>query len=369
MSKKQNQEQVQEQLQSNNATRRFDAFLAVVIDSVTSLFNNRPAQAAASIAYYFLFSVFPLILFTVIVLSYFIDVNYVQSVLERFVRDIIPGAELLISENLQTLLANRGSTSILASISLLWSGSGMINGLIYNVQLAFPETNTRGFFINRAFAIIGIILAILLVGGMLVFSVVFNLSDALAVFNVSLTKGLSTTINIITKYILPTLFLYLFGFVLYYVTPAADVDREGARIAALFFAIVWRIYAHVFGNYLLSPMNRYDLIYGSVTVIVLVLLFIYFSAFIILYPAHLAAAITHYKQRRTGIIAAAPINPESVQPKAPQRGKKKKKSAPDSEKKRTLNDPVYLDPNIGPPPDPPVYKQIWGIITDLFRWK
>ena len=99
MSKKQNQEQVQEQLQSNNATRRFDAFLAVVIDSVTSLFNNRPAQAAASIAYYFLFSVFPLILFTVIVLSYFIDVNYVQSVLERFVRDIIPGAELLIFTN------------------------------------------------------------------------------------------------------------------------------------------------------------------------------------------------------------------------------------------------------------------------------
>ena len=59
----------QVQVQSNQQqvrTRRFDAFLAVIVDSLTSMFNNNPGQAAASIAYYFLFSVFPLFLFVVI---------------------------------------------------------------------------------------------------------------------------------------------------------------------------------------------------------------------------------------------------------------------------------------------------------------
>ena len=325
MSRKQNQDQSDQTVlpAANSRTRRIDAFMAVVIDSVTSLFNNMPAQAAASIGYYFLFSVFPLFLFIVIVLSYFLDVGYVQGVIENFVSQLVPGTEILVSENLQTLIANRGSTSILASISLLWSGSGMINGIVYNVQKAFPETNTRGFFVNRAFAIAGIIVAIIIVAGLLLFSIVFNVSDALAVFNISLTKNISTLINIFTKYVLPILFLYIFGFFLYYVVPTANVDRGGARIAALFFAVVWRIYSNVFGKYILSPMNRYDLIYGSVTTIVLLLLFIYFSAFIILYPAHLAAAITHYKQRRSGVVSTAPINPEPVQPKTPQRGKKK----------------------------------------------
>lgn len=360
--------QKQEQTKDTKRTRRFDAVLAVMIDSVTSLFNNMPAQAAASIAYYFLFSVFPLLLFAVIFLSYFLDISYIEQQIIQFVQDLIPGAEVLISENLQSLLANRGSNSILASVSLLWSGSGMINGIIFNIQKAFPETNTRGFFINRAFAIVFILIAILLIAGILIFSFVFNVSDALAKFNITITKGLSQLINIVSTYVLPIIFLYLAGFVLYYVIPTAKVDRGAARIAALLFAIVWRAYTIIFSNYILSPMNRYDLIYGSVTVIVLLLLYIYFTAFIILYPAHLAAAITHYKQRRLGILSAAPINPKPIQPKAPQRGKKKKLSQ-NSGNTRTLSDPVYLDPNAGNPDQPSVWEQIWEIIKGLFRWK
>ena len=355
---------------SNEArgTRSFDAFLAVIIDSVTSLLNNMPTQAAASIAYYFLFSVFPLILFIVIVLSYFLDINFVQQEITRFVQDLIPGAEVLITENLQSLLANRGSTSILASVSLLWSGSGMINGIIYNVQKAYPESNTRGFFINRALAIIVILFAILIIAGLLIFSVVFNISDALAYFNITITKSLSTLINIFSTYVLPILFLYIFGFVLYYAVPTAKVDKPGARIAALIFAVVWRVFSIVFGKYILSPMNRYDLVYGSLTVIVLLLLFIYISALIILYPAHLAAAITHYKQRRAGILAAAPINPKPIKPRAQKSGKKKK-SGQSSGNTRTLSDPVYLDPNVGPAPRASLWEEIWTIIKSLFRWK
>ncbi|MBQ4513746.1 MAG: YihY/virulence factor BrkB family protein [Anaerolineaceae bacterium] len=358
----------QKQSAEVRSTRRFDAFMAVTIDSLTSLFNNNPAQAAAAIAYYFLFSIFPLFLFIVIVLSYFLDTGFVQEKMVQFVQELIPGAEVLIKENLQNILANRGSTSILATVSLLWSGSGMINGIISNVQRAFPETNTRGYFINRALAIAIILLVIILIALVLIFSFVFNISDALAYFNVSLTKPLSTIINIVTTYVLPIFFLYIVGFVLYYAIPTAKVERSAARIAALLFAVVWRAFSIIFGKYVLSPMNRYSLVYGSVTVIVLLLLFIYFTAFIILYPAHLAAAITHYKQRRAGILAAAPINPESIKPKAPQRGKKKK-STQNSVNSRTLSDPVYLDPNVGQAPQTSVWQQIWEIIKGLFRWK
>ena len=356
------------QERKTNSTRRFDAVMAVIIDSLTSLFNNNTAQAAAAIGYYFLFSIFPLFLFVVIVLSYFLDIGYVQKVMVNFVQDLIPGAEVLIEENLQNILANRGSTSILASVSLLWSGSGMINSIINNVQKAFPETNTRGYFINRALAIILILLSVLLIAGLLIFSAVFNFSDALAYFNIKLTKPLSVAISIFSSYVLPILFLYILGFILYYLIPTAKVERSAARIAALLFAVVWRFFSIVFGEYVLSPMNRYDLVYGSVTVIILLLLFIYFSAFIILYPAHLAAAITHYKQRRAGLLASAPINPEPIKPKEPKRGKKKK-STQTGGNTRTLSDPVYLDPESGTTPQPSVREQIWELIKGLFRWK
>ncbi|MBR6089733.1 MAG: YihY/virulence factor BrkB family protein [Anaerolineaceae bacterium] len=359
----------QQQDLETRRTRGFDAFMAVVIDSLTSLFNNYPTQAAAAIAYYFLFSIFPLLLFVVIFLSYFLDISYVQDVLIHFVQEIIPGSEVLIYENLQNILTNRGSTSIIASVSLLWSGSGVINSIISNIQKAYPESNMRGFFINRALAIALILLSVVLIGGLLVFSLVFDLSDALAFFNIELTKPISRIISIVSTYVLPILILYLIGFILYHDIPTAKVDRQAARIAALLFAVVWRAFTTLFGNYVLSPMNRYDLLYGSVTVIVLLLLYMYFTAFIILYPAHLAAAITHYKQRRSGILATAPINPRPIQPKAPQRGKKKKSSGQNSGNTRTLSDPVYLDPNVGKKPQKSVWKQIWEFVKGLFRWK
>ncbi len=360
-------ENMTQQTETRTRARRADAFLAVIVDSLTSMFNNNPGQAAASIAYYFLFSVFPLFLFVVIILSYFLDINYIQEQLIHFVQEMIPGAEVLITENLQSLLANRGSNSIMATVSLLWSGSGMISSLISNVQRAFPETNRRGYFINRALAIVFIILAILLIAGMMVFSIVFNVSDALAFFNIKLTRSIQIVINIFSGYVIPILFLYIAAFVLYYMVPTAKVDRGAARLSAFLFAVIWRVFTYFFGSYVLSPMNRYDLVYGSVTVIALLLLYIYFSAFIILYFAHLTGAITHYRHRREGLLASAPINPNPIQPKQPVRGRKRNKNSQNNT--RTLSDPVVLDPNVGAKPKPTVWKQIWEIIVGLFRWK
>ncbi len=361
-----NGQQPQQQSDMRSSTRRFDALAAVIVDSLTSMINNIPGQAAASIAYYFLFSIFPLFLFVVIMLSYFLDINYVQQELTRFVQEIIPGAEILIIENLQSLLDNRGSNTILASISLLWSGSGMISSLIFNVQKPYPETNRRGYFINRALAIIFIIILILLIAGVLIFSIVFNLSDALAFFDITLTRSIQVLINLFSTYILPIIFLYVAAFVLYYMVPTAKVDRGAARISSLLFAVVWRIFMILFSRYVLSPMNRYDLVYGSVTTIALLLLFIYFSGFIILYFAHLTAAITHYKQRRTGQMASAPINPKPIRTQTA-RSKKKGKSSRNNT--RTLSDPIVLDPNIGEKPKPSFWKQIQQIVIGLFRWK
>ncbi len=358
MSEKQSRDEQQPQ-----KAPKWDAFLAVIVDSFTSLSNNLPAQAAASIAYYFLFSIFPLFLFIVIFLSYFLDFNYVQTELTNFIQGLIPGAEVLISQNLQSMLDNRTSTSIIASVSLLWSGSGIINCIISNVQKAWPESKMRGFFINRVLAVLLIMIAIILIAGIMVFSFVFDLSGALAFFNIELTPALSLLIRIFSNYILPLAFLYIAAFSLYYMIPTAKVDRKAARISSAIFAVAWRVFTFFFGEYLLSPLNRYDLLYGSVTVIVLLLLYIYSSAFIILYCAHLTAAITHYRQRREGIVASAPINPRPI--------RKKKLKGMKSEVKQepyTLSDPVVLKPD-PVAPKKGFWDNIRDLIKDLFRWK
>ncbi len=298
MKNKRNQDGISAiELEKKNAIR-IDAILSVTIDAITSLVKTNPVQAAASISYYSLFSLFPMLLFMVVVLSYFLEITVIQQEIILILEKILPGSETLVIENMQNILSSRFTTSITAAITLLWSGSGVFNCIIYNIHLAWPESRGRGYFINRAFAISAIIVICFLLAATLIFTMLFNLSDSMLVFDIRVNKIIRFLISFATSYLLPTVLVYFAAFVLFYYVPSVRVDRIGARIGALLTAVVWRVFTYLFSIYILSPFNTYDVIYGSVAMIILILFYVYVSALFILFSAHLVASITHYKNKQ-----------------------------------------------------------------------
>lgn len=277
---------------------RIDAVLSVMIDAITSLLKTNPAQAAASISYYSLFSIFPLILFMIVVLSYFLERTVIQQEIILILENFLTGSETLVIENLQNILSSRFTTSLTATITLLWSGSGAFNCIIANIHMAWPESRGRGFFINRVFAIGAIILIFIVLAGTMLFSTFFNLSDVLAVFDIRINEIIQFLVSVTTSFILPLLLVYFASYVLYFFVPTVKVDKKGAQIGALVTTIFWRIFTYFFSVYVLSPFNTYDVIYGSVAIIILLLLYIYIMSFFILFSAHLTASITHYKKKQ-----------------------------------------------------------------------
>ena len=241
----------------------------------------------------------------------------------------------------------------------------MFQGIIWNIQKAWPEARERGYFINRALAILAILLLVLVVAVLMMFSLVFNVSDALALFNITITRPIQLLINIFSSYLFPCLLLYFASFMLYYHIPPAEVDRQAAQISALVFSLVWRLFTAIFGAYVLSPMNRYDLVYGSIAVIVLLLLYIYLSAFIMIYPAYLTAAITHFKQRRMHRITEAEIRREKVEKKEARKAAARMAGLPDP-----ISEPLSdYTTTISTKPKKSPWQTIVGLIKDMFRWK
>jgi len=290
-------EQTQAELENKKAIRK-DAILSTIIDAFSSLIRTRPTQAAASISYYALFSVFPLILFVVVILSYFIEYTVIQKEIILLLENIIPGSETYVIENLQNILNNRTSTSIAASITLLWSSSRAFNGIISNIHRAWPESKGRGYFVNRFFAILGIIAIIVFLVALTVFSVAINFSELVPLFDFQINQFVQFLMNLVVGTVLPIVLVYFSSYLLYYYVPTVDVDKKAAQIGALVTSLTLKIFTGIFGLYILSPLNRYDLVYGSVTTIILMLLYVYFCTFIILFSAHLVAAITHYKLKK-----------------------------------------------------------------------
>lgn len=88
------------------------------------------------------------------------------------------------------------------------------------------------------------------------------------------------------------------------------MDRSAARISSFIAIGMLTLFTKFFSAFLISPFNKYDAVYGSVTVIIILLLYIYVMAYIVLCGAHLCAAITHYRRKRgaakSGLLRSSP---------------------------------------------------------------
>ncbi len=83
---------------------------------------------------------------------------------------------------------------------------------------------------------------------------------------------------------------FIFFYSLYRIIPMGRVPIRAACFSALGITIVWRITSNIFQWYLGSGLARYEVIFGSLSTIVVLLLWIYISSLILFFGAHLCAA-------------------------------------------------------------------------------
>ncbi len=68
------------------------------------------------------------------------------------------------------------------------------------------------------------------------------------------------------------------------------VPIPAAGFSALVITIIWRTASNIFQWYLSSGLARYEVIFGSISAVVVLLLWVYISSLILFFGAHLCAA-------------------------------------------------------------------------------
>ncbi len=284
--------------------------LGVLDTSAVTFTRSRATQAAASLAYYTFFSIFPLMLLLILVGSFFLDRQSVMQWVTQLVQSALPISQQFIVQNLQQVLKQRTAVGIFVLVSLLWSASNMFGNLAYQINLAWPEAKERNFVQTRLIGldmIFGLTVLILL-------SVVLD----------SLTKWLggATAASGAPAYMNPLAVLSSLGswiaiFVLFLAmyrwVPTVHVSWAASLWGAVAAAIGWKAASTAFSWYLGSPFAHYDLVYGSLGAIVAFLFLIYIIALVTLFGAHLAAAIDHLHRKEQA------VHPVAAQPSPPQK--------------------------------------------------
>ena len=264
-------------------------------------FNNfnlvHAAEASASLAYYGLFSIFPLLLAVVSIGSIFLEGDLVKVELLEIITQWIPVSADAVNSQVTTVLNLRGPVTVVAIISLLWSGSNVFEKVIVNVNRAFPQGSRPGFFKSRGMALLIIVVMILLFGTSLLISTVVEIFPAAenALFG-KLIHSARAWVEVLQ--IAPLMLKFLLFLAVYsWIPQSASILFKARLIGALVTAVLWELSSRLLGWAISSGFTNYEIIYGSLASIMALMFWLYLSSYILFFGAHLVHAIdTHIKR-------------------------------------------------------------------------
>ena len=269
--------------------------LDILADAARRFDEVHASQATASIAYYAVFSLFPLLLVLIAGGSFVLESEWVQQQVLDFVAEVFPIAQPLIAKNIQIVLERRGTVGVVALASLLWSGTGVLTVLAYNINRAWPEARPRSFLKRRLVAMgmfVGLVVLLVLS------SIASTVLNVLARFHVPLWGGNAmdaTPLWAVLSSVVLRLFAFLALLGLYRWVPNTTVRWWEAFWGALVATLAGEIATRGFTWYLSSGLVQYELVYGSLGAMVALMLWIYISGLIALFGAHLSAAVARHR--------------------------------------------------------------------------
>lgn len=247
-------------------------------------------RQAAALAYYAVFSMFPLSLLIAVAISRVLGPVVAQQQLQLGVGTFLPpSAEPVISlfqSNVAEALAQSRSFGIIALIGLIWSGLGLFTNITTSLDHIFRVPQSRSMWRQRMVAILMTLILLVLVSASFVTSAVLRLLAALLLERPSIWL----TIGV---YFLPfglnmIIFALLFRFV-----PARTVDWDAVWPAAIIGALGWELAKTGFGWYLTSVAN-FQFIYGGIATAIVLLFWAYLIAAIFLFSAELCAQLNDW---------------------------------------------------------------------------
>lgn len=271
------------------ANQKTFGILGIIRYSIERFTEMRGIEGSASIAFFTIFGLPPLLIVIVTVASYYLEIPDIQDNIFQIVEDLIPIPPDLIIEFLEGILNQRGAVGIIGLIGLTWAASGLLMSLTANINRAWPTAKIRNVVERR-------LVAFLMIGAFILF---IGLSSVLSTAIAFLTQfelpqiRISPPVGILSDFTLFVVRFFLF-LALYFFVPKTRVKKRAAIFAAIFASLAWEITAYGFNWYFQSGLANYNFLYGSLGTLVALMFWIYLDCLILVFGAYFSAAIVNH---------------------------------------------------------------------------
>ncbi len=269
----------------------------LVVRVVQELGEDDATHMAASVSYYAVLSLFPLVLGLSAIVGMVAHSPARQEDVIKFIVEYLPGSEAFVRESLYGVIRFRATLGVISLLSLLWTGSAVFGSITRAVNRAWDVQKALPFYKNKPRQLV-------MAGGVALLFV-FSLSIT-SVFQwaTSIELGGNNLEDLVGGAIVagvlkvPAFLVSLAIFAsIYKVLPNTKTYWRylwpGALVAGLLFEGGKNLFLWYLENF-----AEYDQLYGNITSVIILMVWAYLSAFILILGAEIAS---EYGRMRRGI--------------------------------------------------------------------
>jgi len=273
--------------------------------------DDDATHLAAGVAYYAMFALFPLILAVLAIAGTLLDSSGQQENFVNFVTDNLPGSKGFVEDNLREVIKFRSVLGLGAVVGLLWSASAGMGAVARGVNRAWDVHRNRPFYVAKPLQIMmALAVGVLFLLSTLLTSAIELITDprrdwGLPGQDFLLDLGIAS----LALRVAPFLINMVIFLLLYYFAPNCKTYWRYVWPGALIAAILFEVAKGIFIWYL-DNLATYDQVYGSVTSVMSLLLWMWVSALILIMGAEISS---EYGRMKEGVDRGQLIHPLSVQ--------------------------------------------------------
>lgn len=245
---------------------------------------------AGQMAYFFTLSIFPMLMFTVTLISK-LNINY-ENWIWTF-KDVVPeDIAKIIYEFIDRSINTQGITLLSVSgIIMLYSASRATHSLQRALNSSLEIADGKNFLITKLYSMLYTLLFIvimilsLIIPEIIVKALLFIENNFLIGMNLEFIK----TIGLGRHFLMVLLYLLVFGSIYMYLPSKRMKFKETYKGAI--FAIVGTALANSIFTKIVTKLIDYSIIYGSLSAIIALMIWLYIFSIIILLGAELNAIL------------------------------------------------------------------------------
>ncbi|MDE2572636.1 MAG: YihY/virulence factor BrkB family protein [bacterium] len=244
--------------------------------------QNGSGVLAQGIAYNALFAIFPLALVLAAILGYLSGTDAGSQLTLSVLGPVAPVARRILERELAHVVQYRGISGFLGLVILIWSGKNVFLTITYALDRALGAPKDGPIVRNTLAAT----LMIPLLGALLLASSILPI----ALTSLARVGGLAdlALVDQLAAYLSSILMFFCMSAALYRWLPNAALSFRMILPGAIFCGIAWALLQIGYGIY--SAHADYTRVYGAIAGIMVLLLWFYLLAAILLFGAHVFIA-------------------------------------------------------------------------------